>query len=153
MIRITSENQILDSFRTDDRDEVRLPSGLKFPYAMKDYMTWVEPSGHRVFLVFPDDVSGNLRGVVFQRTPGGSDVPASMCQWCHSVRGGNGVSLLTTSAGRQRRVGVHLCSSLNCRENALSPPGVNDFQEGLSGHERVQRILQRMREFALRNLF
>ncbi len=153
MIRITSENQLLDSFRTIDRDQVALPKDLQFPLAVKDYMSWVEPSGHRVYLVFEDSASGHPMGIVFQRTHAAPETSASMCQWCHKVSSGSKVSLLTATANRNHRVGVHLCSDLNCRENVLTPPGVNDFYESLSGQERVQRVLQRMGEFAKRNLF
>jgi hypothetical protein len=153
MIRIASEHQLLDTFRSLDRDEVQLPPDMRFPVAARDYLSWIEPSGHRVYLVFEDQAAGGLKGIVFQRTHAGADTPAAMCQWCHSVRTGNGVSLLTAAAGRNTRIGVHLCSDLNCRERALSTPGIHDFNESISGQERVQRVLQRMGEFARKCLF
>lgn len=151
MIRIANEAELLDSFRALDRDQVQLSPDFQFPLAVKDYLSWVEPSGHRVYLVFPDD--GSLRGVVFERTSSSSEVPVSMCQWCHSVRRGSGVGLLTASAGRNRRVGVYLCRSLECKDNVMSPPTINDFSEGLSGSERLQRVVRRMSDFARANLF
>jgi len=153
MIRIASEDQLLETFRSTDQDQVHIPANFSFPLPVKDYVSWVEPSGHRVYLVFEDLVNSRPLGVVFQRTRGAPDTPASMCQWCHSVRSGGAVSLLTTDMGPNRRVGLHLCSNLNCKENALSAPGIHDFSEGVSGRERVQRILQRMNDFAKKNLF
>jgi hypothetical protein len=152
MIRIGSEAQLLETFRSIDRDQVQIPAKFQFPLALKDYMSWVEPSGHRVYLVFEDIGTGHPLGVVFQRTSG-ADTKASMCQWCHTVRSGSGVGLLTATASRNHRVGVHVCSSLNCRDNIQAPPGVNDFSEGLSGQERLHRVLARMGEFAKKNLF
>ena len=108
-------------------------------------------SGHRLFLLFED--SGDRRGIVFERTHGSAETPAAMCQWCHAVRRGPAVGLLTASAARHRRVGVHLCTDLSCRENALGVPGVNDFLESVSAPERLQDVLTRMREFARANLF
>lgn len=151
MIRIASQEAFLNSFREFEQSQVQLPPGLKFPLAVKDYLSWVEPSGHRVYLVFEDD--GVARGVVFQRTRVSPETPASMCQWCHAVRSGSGVSLLSATIGRDRRAGIYLCSDLNCREHVLGVPSVNDFQEGMSRQERFNRLLYRMREFGRRNLF
>jgi len=151
MFRISSENELLSSFRAIDLDEVQIPADFHFPLAIKDYLSWIEPSGHRVYLVLEDTIDGGVKGIVFQRTHGGPDAPASMCQWCHSVRTGGGVALLTATAGPKRRIGLHLCSDLACKEHLL--PGVQDFQESLSVSERKQRLFQRMREFAKRHLF
>jgi hypothetical protein len=153
MIRIASEEQLLAKFRPIDRDEVQIPSNFKFPLAIKDYLTWVEPSGHRVYLVFEDVSSGKPLGVVFQRTRGAGETPAAMCQWCHTVRPGPAVGLLTAAADRDHRIGIHLCSNLNCRENALAPPNVHDLRESLGKYEKLHRILSRMSDFSHRNLF
>jgi hypothetical protein len=153
MLRITSESELLNSFRSLDRDEVQAPPNAKYPLAVRDYLSWTEPSGHRVYLVFADARTGQPRGVVFQRTQAHPETPASMCQWCHAVRSGSGVSLLTAAASKNRRIGLHLCSDLGCREHALSTPGIHDFQEALSGHEKVQRVIQRMTDFSNTNLF
>lgn len=130
-----------------------MPADLGFPLALKDYFAWTEPSGHRVYLVFGDPTTGHPLGVVFQRTSTPADAPASMCQWCHAVRTGGGVSLLTAAAGRNRRVGVHLCSDLSCRDRAFGVPGRHDFNEGLSPQEKLQRLLRRMGDFAHGQLF
>lgn len=152
MIRIASEEQLFNTFRETDRDQVQLPANFKFPMVVKDYLNWTEPSGFRVYLVFEDPHTKAMTGVVFQRTQGAHDV-ASMCQWCHSVRVGGSVSLLTAEASRTRRVGLHLCSNLNCKENTNSSPSIHDFSEGLSGFERTRRVLERMSDFTKRNLF
>src|SRR4051794_7258476 len=98
MIRISSEAHLRSTFRSIDQDEVVPPVETRFPLVAKDYLRWLEPSGHRVFLVFEDE--GALRGVVFQRTSGAADTAAAMCQWCHAVRSGPAVGLLTAAAGR-----------------------------------------------------
>lgn len=151
MIKISSETDLLESFREIDRDQVHLPADIQFPLAVRDYTSWVEPSGHRVYLVF--EKNGVPMGVVFRRPNGPPMTPASMCQWCHTVRTGNAVSLLTASMSPDRSIGLYLCSRLNCREHILSGPSVHDFNEGLSGHERVNEVVRRMRDFASANLF
>lgn len=153
MIRITNEEELLGTFRSIDRDEVQIPLTARFPMAVKDYVAWIEPSGHRIYLVFEDTQTGSPLGVVFQRTRGSANTVASMCQWCHAVRSGSGVGLLTATVAKDHRVGVHLCADLNCREHAMGPPGIHDFNESLSSGEKLQNILRRMTAFARKNLF
>jgi hypothetical protein len=153
MLRIASQEQLLDKFRDIDRDQVQIPPTFRFPLAVKDYLSWVEPSGHRVYLLFEDVSSGDPMGVVFQRTHGAHDTAAAMCQWCHTVRPGPAVGLLTASVDRNHRIGIHLCTNLNCRENTLKEPGIHDLRESLGKYERLHRILERMTDFAHRNLF
>ena len=153
MIRIENEQHLLSAFRETEQSQVQIPQELKFPLALKDYLSWVEPSGHRVYLVFQDAQSGNPLGIVFQRTRGSSQASPSMCQWCHAVRPGNSVGLLTTQAGKERRIGIHLCVDLDCKEHAQKGPGRNDFSEGLSDREKIERVVRRMNDFAKHNLF
>lgn len=153
MIRIQDEHQLRASFRDFEQNQVQVPQDFKFPLALKDYLSWVEPSGHRVYLVFRDHLSGHPMGVVFQRTRGSADASPSMCQWCHAVRPGSAVGLLTTQAGKERRIGIHLCVDLDCKAHAEKGPGKNDFTEGLSGREKIERVVRRMNDFAKHNLF
>ena len=64
MIRIQNEAELLELFRPVDRDEVRPPVHQTYPMAVTDYLAWVEPSGHRTFLVFEDEKSRSGLGVV-----------------------------------------------------------------------------------------
>jgi hypothetical protein len=152
MIRIASENELLDSFRTLDREEVELPANLTYPLVVKDYLTWSDPGGHRVYLVLSEKGRRTPLGVVFRRS-GSPTLPPQMCEWCHSVRGGTGVSLLTATASSNRRVGIHLCTDLSCKDKVQSAPGADDFPETLTSYQRTQRILERMSQFARRALF
>ena len=147
MICISSEPHLKHAFREIDQDAVLIPRSLPFPIVIRDYIAWSEPSGHRVFLVFQDPRGGGARGIVFTRGQAANDV-VQMCEWCHSVRGGNSVRLLTAQVGRNRRVGVHLCQDLNCKENVLGKPGVNDMREPYSGYEKLYRTLLKMSDFA-----
>ena len=152
MIRISSEAELRQTFREIDRDQVFLPASFPFPLAIKNFKSWVEPSGHRVYLVF-EDVQTQARGIVFQRTAGSAEAAPAMCQWCNTVRGGSGVSLLTATASTNRRVGIHLCSDLNCGVGDNPAPSTNDLRESLSKAERMQRLMKRIQDFARNNLF
>src|SRR4051794_32777143 len=103
MIRISSEVKLLETFRDIDREHVQMPAEFKFPLAIKNFTSWIEPSGHRVYLVFEHAVTGEPVGVVFQRTKGNAEAAPAMCQWCNTVRGGSGVSLLTAAVTEDHR--------------------------------------------------
>ena len=151
MFRIQSQSDLLECFRISERDDVELPESSRFPILVKDYYSWVEPSGAKVYLVFSDSGGKNPVGVVFRR--GSSSTGPSMCEWCHSVGGGEGVALLTASASASRRVGIHVCSDLSCAEKISANPGANDFPKSGSSRERMRGVLERMSKFVRQNVF
>ncbi|HEX4925037.1 MAG TPA: FBP domain-containing protein [Bdellovibrionales bacterium] len=152
MFRIANETVLKDTFRELDRDEVVVPAELRFPLGVKDYIAWLEPSGHRAYLVFIDPASDKPMGIVFHRPHAKSEGINHMCEWCHCVRGSGGVGLMTAIATSRRRVGIELCTDLGCKDKIKSPPGINDIRESLDPAQRVERVLKRMSDFARRNL-
>ncbi len=154
MIRISHENEILNSFRDLDRSEVALPETMQYPLLLKDYLTWSEPSGYRVYLVFNDPVKNIPMGVVFQRGASTGMSPPMMCEFCHSIRAGDGVMMLTAAASSKRRIGLSLCRDLSCKAKIeASAPGANDFYETSTPREKIQRLVKRMAAFSRQNLF
>lgn len=151
MFRIQSQSHLLECFRISERDEVVLPESSRFPVHVKDYYSWVEPSGAKAYLVFSDSGGKNPIAVVFKRTSGTHGL--SMCEWCHSVGGGEGVALLTANASDSRRVGIHVCSDLSCGEKIHGTPGANDFPKAGSERERMHAVLARMSKFVRQNIF
>lgn len=146
----------MESFRPIDRDEVIVPKELTFPIVVKDYLAWLEPSGARVYLIFSDRPKSHPLGIVFRRDvtalvdPGHS---LGMCEWCHSVRGGAKVGLLSATASSKKRIGLHLCNDLSCKDKLRNSPGVNDMPELLPRGERIKEVIGRMTHFARRELF
>lgn len=136
-----------------ERSEVILPREFRFPLTVKDYLSWVEPSGFRVYLLFQAKTGSPALGIVFRRDQTGTSTQPRMCEWCHAVRAGDGVSMLTATASSHRSVGLHLCRDLSCKEKAVSAPGVHDVPQSITSYERVQKIIQKMNEFARRELF
>ena len=115
--------------------------------------------GPRAFLVFADPSTAKAgatplpRGIVFHRNSGGLPDAAAMCEWCHVVRTGGRVKLMSACASEHRRVGLYLCADLGCVTRAHETPGVDDLPEGLDGRERARRTLRRISDFASRRLF
>jgi hypothetical protein len=104
-------------------------------------------------LLFNDPKSNTLTGITFRRTHSTADAPAGMCDWCHSVRGGDSVGLMTVQVDKSKTIGLMLCRDLSCREKVTGKPDRNDIRESLSVDQKQRRILERMSEFARKNLF
>lgn len=153
MIRIQSEQQLIDAFREIDRADVQLPRDLTFPFLLKDYLAWIEPSGHRTYLLFNDEDSRNLLGVVFKRAQEPADTPVKMCEWCHSVRGGGRVAMLSVKVDQNKLIGLHLCRDLSCKEKINELPGVNDLTESKDRSLRTRLLNERIKRFLRSKLF
>ncbi|MBL7715536.1 MAG: FBP domain-containing protein [Bdellovibrionales bacterium] len=115
LISISSEAELLNSFRPHDRKTVYVPRGWQFPISQNYYLAWVEPYGVRTFLAFKEPQWKHLVGVSFRRDQQGSSVSApGMCDWCHAHGTSDQIGLLTTRVSSNRRVGVNLCLDLSC---------------------------------------
>ncbi len=153
MLRIATEQDLIQCFRERDQGELFIPYDMHFPLGVKDYISWLEPSGARTYLVFEDPVLNRPVGIVFHRSRATEEARACMCDWCHSVRPGREVRLLSAEANSRQRVGVYLCSDLSCMDKLKDLPGTNDLRESLGREERIQRLLQKMSSFAHKHLF
>ncbi|MFP2924488.1 FBP domain-containing protein [Pyxidicoccus sp. 3LG] len=121
MFRIESEKELLAAFRSRDRKHVELPKGTKLPLFVRDYLSWVDPYGVRVFLVFTAPGSKRLTGIAFRRDQqGDKTLVARVCDWCRNAGSGDQIGLLTTDVDSKRRVGVNLCLDLRCNERLES---------------------------------
>src|SRR5687767_778014 len=121
MIRIGNEKELLDSFRPLDREMVELPKDIGFPFILKDYMAWIEPSGARVFLVYTEPGKKLPLGISFRRNQSTHGTASRMCDWCHSTGGSDKIGLLTAQSSDRKWVGLQLCLDLSCKDNEESP--------------------------------
>lgn len=144
MFRIESEKALQQAFRSRERKYVELPKGLQLPLFVRDYLSWVDPYGVRVFLVFVAPGSKQPTGIAFRRDQQGDPTLAStMCDWCQSPTEAQ-VGLLTTDVDSKRRVGVYACLDLRCGERleALAD------RSGRSAMDEKARLIERMARFA-----
>ena len=151
MFRIESEKDLIESFRQLDRQELELPDGIAYPLDVKDYYSWTDSSGHRAFVLFKGNDRRHPVGIAF-RQGSGPAAPASMCEWCHAVRAGDAITLMTATASANRRVGVHLCRGITCREKIEAAPGADDIPRSGDERGRVHQVIRRMGDFARRHL-
>lgn len=144
MFRIESEKALQRAFRSRDRKYVELPKGLQLPLFVRDYLSWVDPYGVRVFLVFVAPGSKQPTGIAFRRDQQGDPTLApKFCDWCQAPTGAE-VGLLTTDVDSKRRVGVNVCLDLRCDERleALAD------RSGRSSLDEKARLIERMARFA-----
>jgi FBP C-terminal treble-clef zinc-finger len=144
MFLIKTEKEFLQAFRPRDREKVEFPEGIKFPLFVRDYFTWVEPAGTRVFLVMPAPGGKRPMGIAFRRDQQGSATPSHMCDWCHSYGSSNEIGLLTTDVNSKRRVGVNLCLDLRCKEKLEAAADLS----GRNPRDYTDALMERMTHFA-----
>jgi hypothetical protein len=152
MFLIQNEAELRGFFRELDQPEVILSEELKFPLKVRDYLHWLEPSQCRVYLVFKDPSFKAPLGLVFRRDQTMGPSVAAMCEWCHAVRSGNEIGILTATCDSKKRIGVSLCRDLSCAEKIRSTPGTNDFAASSSVQVRMQKVIGKMASFSRREL-
>jgi hypothetical protein len=140
MFKIDSEQSLVTAFRPRDRAHLELPK-LSYPLFVRDYLSWSDPSGTKVFLLF-SVTRGAPTGIAFQRDQG--SVPgARMCEWCHSYGAGDRIGLLTTDVNSRKRVGVSLCLDLSCNvklEDAANRAGKSSVEASRALIDRIARF-------------
>ncbi len=144
MFNLESEEALRASFRPKDSKMVDLAPELKFPMFVRDYLAWVHPAGGRIYLVFA--VPGAVpTGIVFdgKSSSAGASV-TSMCDWCHCSSAGTGVGLLTAQLNAKKRVGVHVCWDLSCKQKLEEDAN----RSGRSVVPLMQKLVARMGRFA-----
>lgn len=143
MFTLASESALVAAFRPKDAKLFEPPPQQTYPAFVRDYLAWVHPAGGRVFLVFAVP-GGTPTGIVFDTNGGlGPSVPA-MCDWCHCSAAGTGVGLLSARLNAKKRVGVHVCADLSCRQKLEDEAD----RSGRSVVPAMARLIERMRRFA-----
>ncbi|WNG16235.1 FBP domain-containing protein [Cystobacter fuscus] len=145
MFLIDTEKEFLGAFRSRDRKFVEPPKGTQFPLFVRDYLSWVDPHGVRVFLVFAPPGGKKPTGIAFRRDQQGDKTLAlRVCDWCRSSGSADQIGLLTTDVDSKRRVGVNLCLDLRCNERLESATNL----AGRNALDENRQLLERMARFA-----
>ncbi len=144
MFRLETDRALIESFRSRERRVIEMPAEITFPLFERDYLAWTETSGARVYLVFAAPGSRRAIGLIFRRDQSDTGPTSRMCEWCHSYGSGYEVGLLTTDVNSKRRVGVHLCVDLRCKEK------LEDAADRTGRHplEALKQLQERMFRFA-----
>lgn len=143
MFKLDSEEALLATFRPRDRKSVELSPDVALPVLVRDYLAWSHPAGGRVYLVFSVP-GGAPTGIVFDTHGGGGPSVPHMCEWCHSSGMGTQIGLLTAYLNAKKRVGVHVCSDLSCKQKLQDEAD----RSGRSAVPAIQDLIARMGRFA-----
>lgn len=146
MYRIEDKQSLIELFRELEQPEVLIPHRFSFPLGLSDSLSWMDPSGHRSFLVYKNDKMERPLGLVFRKAQTSHNQPA-MCHWCHAVRPQVDVTLMTVKISQDHSIGLYLCSDLNCRERLLENPSPSDLRETLSRQDKQFRLNQKIENF------
>ena len=145
MLLIRDAHELMEAFRPRDLRIFELPDEDVFPLLVRDYRSWVESGGNRVYLVYEEPATGKARGVVFRRSDAG--LPGQMghmCDFCFSTGSADEIGLLTADESARRRVGVVVCRDLRCRERVEEAADL----AGRNAAEARRRVLERIARFA-----
>ena len=148
---IKDAQELVSCFRDFEQDKVFLPKDMKFPVVIEDYYTWVDPSGHRSYLLATLPQSSPV-GIVFRRPSPSPQASPKMCDWCNKVLPGDQVGLLSAHRGKDISVGKYLCRDLNCKERLQETPGLHDLRETVNDQTKLDRLVHRVRSFIRRNI-
>lgn len=145
MFRFETDRGLIESFRPRDRRVIEMPQDISFPLFVRDYLAWTETSGARVYLIFSAPGTRKPIGIIFRRdTSAGGERTSSLCEWCHTYGSSHEVGLLTTDVNSKRRVGVHLCLDLRCKEKLEDAAD----RAGRHPNEVLEQLQARMFRFA-----
>ena len=147
MFRLDSEEALLRAFRPKDREAVEPLSGLTYPLFVRHYLAWPHPAGGKLYLVFAVP-KGAPTGIVFESNGGAGAPVAQMCDWCHGFGLGAQVGLLTARHTANRRVGVHVCTDLGCKQRLEEEAD----RAGVSAVPALEALLARIGRFASEGL-
>lgn len=111
---IASEKELVESFRYRDQKKLILPEKLKFPFNVRSYFTWKEPSGVYTYLVFKMPNWDLPRGVAFKRTSG--EPAGGLCSWCNSYGASDELGMLSVTMNANVSSSYFLCNDLRCIE-------------------------------------
>jgi hypothetical protein len=143
MFKLDSETDLLATFRPKDRKSVELVPEIKLPLFVRDYLSWKHPGGGYVYLAFAAP-GGAPTGIVFDTNGGGGPSAPAMCDWCHVSSAGTEVGLLTAQRNAKKRVGVHVCADLSCKQKLEEECD----RQGKSVVPVMQKLIERMARFA-----
>lgn len=113
---ISSEEELIQSFRLRDQKKLILPENFQFPLKVRSYLTWKEPSGTYTYLVFKMPNWDSPRGVAFKRASAMSENAGGLCNWCHAYGGSEEIGMLSTAMSSTISHSYFLCKDLNCIE-------------------------------------
>lgn len=147
---ISSENELIQSFRHRDQKKLLLPERLEFPLHVRSYFTWKEPSGIYTYLVFKLPNWDLPRGVAFKRTSGSGEPTGGICNWCHAYGSSDEIGLMSVTMSAQVTNSYYLCHELGCIEkieDATARSGKNSEKYINELYLRIEKLFENISNY------
>lgn len=116
LFTISSEQELILSFRNHDQKKLILPEKLKFPLNVRSYFTWKEPSGVYTYLVIRLPNWDTPRGVAFKRTPSTGEPVGGLCSWCNAYGSSEDIGMMSVTMSSSVSVSYLICQDISCIE-------------------------------------
>lgn len=113
---IASKEELINAFRERDQRKLVLPDNLEFPFNVRSYFTWKEPSGVYTYLLFKPPQWDMPKGVAFKKTHAAGEPTGGLCSWCNSYGSSEDIGLMSVSVNSNISTGYYLCYDLACIE-------------------------------------
>ncbi|QLY25239.1 FBP domain-containing protein [Bdellovibrio sp. KM01] len=113
---ISSEEELISCFRERDQKKLLLPDNLRYPFNIRSYFTWKEPSGVYTYLLFKMPNWDMPRGVAFKRTHTGGEPTGGLCNWCNAYGSSEDIGLLSVAMNANVSNSYLICQDLRCIE-------------------------------------
>lgn len=145
---IATEQELIESFRLRDQKKLILPENLKFPFNVRSYFTWKEPSGNYVYLVFKAPNWDMARGVAFKRTSG--EPVGGLCSWCNAFGSAQELGMLSVAMSSTVSSSYFLCSDLRCIEkieDMTAMGGKNPEKYIADLYHRIEKLFENISNY------
>ncbi len=140
---IESKEDLVQSFRAQDRKKLIFPAGLLFPLHVRSYFAWKESSGVYTYLVFKNPNWDLARGIVFKRVGQGDAPTGGLCGWCHSYGGSDEIGMLSVAMNSNISCSYIVCHDLRCIEKIEE----TSARSGKQPEVAIQQMYRRIENF------
>lgn len=140
MFSIDSEADLVKAFRIRDQKKLLIPPNLPYPFNVRSYFTWQDPSSVYTYLVFKMPNWDLPRGVAFKHTVSTGEPTGGLCNWCHAYGSSEEIGILSLSVNANVTLGYHICQDLRCIEKIEEASA----RAGKSPEKNIDQLYQRM---------
>lgn len=145
---ISSEQELINTFRLRDQKKLVLPEKMKYPFNVRSYFTWKEPSGVYTYLVFKLPNWDMPQGVAFKRTPSTGEPVGGLCSWCNAYGTSDDIGMLSVAMSANVSSSYLICHDLSCIEKiedmaAMSGKDPGKYIETL--YYRISKLFENLK--------
>jgi len=144
---ISSEAELLNSFRLRDQKKLMIPKTLTYPFNVRSYFTWQDPNSIYTYLVFKMPNWDMPRGVALRRASSDGEPTGGICNWCHAYGSSEDIGMLTLNLSADISIAYYICQDLRCIEKieeASARAGKSPEKSVSVLYERMARLFENL---------